>query len=412
MISKKGNIKTLFIFGVLLAILVLALNLVSGIGITPGRTTLNFEPGLHKEVSFSIINSEHKDMSVLLYAKGDLKDRISLSHDEIFLSSQDDAKFLSYTINLPEEFEKPGLYVAEIIALENVNQDEELEGTVIGSRVAVVTQVYVYVPYPGKYLELDADIIEADVGQPVTFFVLATNRGKLNIEKASPLIEIYSEDNQLIDKIEIDELGILAEERKEFVGKWNANVNPGVYKAKIIVNFDGEEKFIEKEFKVGETNLEIELITVKDFTLGEVAKFNILVNNKWTKEIKDVYVKMILYALEGNVLSEFKSQNYDIPALTRTEITAYWDTEGIEKGTYDGKIILNYEKEKNEINVKVKVSEDDIEITGLTGRVIVQGKGKFNLNNILIILVIVLIVANIFWFVVVKRLKKRKKYIK
>lgn len=407
MINKKNKTKTLLILGILL--IVLTLQNVSGIGITPGRTTINFEPGLHQEVSFSIINSEHKDMSVVLYVKGELKDRISLSQNEIFFSSQDDLKSLTYTITLPEEIEKPGLHTAEIVALENSGKDEELNGTIVGSRVAVITQLYVYVSYPGKYLELDADVIEADLGQSITFFVPVINRGKLDVKKAKAVIEIYSGINQLIDKIELDEIGILAGERKEFIGKWNASVNSGKYKAKIIVTYDGEEAVIEREFEIGEAKLEIELITVKDFVLGEIAKFNILVNNKWAEEIKDVYVRMMLYALEGNVLADFKSPSYDISPLTKMEMVAYWDTEGIEKGTYDGKLILKYGEDENEINIKVKVSNYDIEVTGLTGHVIVKKKGTFNLNNLLLMLVIFLIIANIFWFVVVKRLMKRKK---
>ena len=91
---------------------------------------------------------------------------------------------------------------------------------------------------------------------------------------------------------------------------------------------------------------------------------------------------------------------------------AYWDTEGIEKGTYDGKVILNQGEEQSEINVKVMISNYDIEIVGLTGRVIVEGKVDFNLNNFLIGVVIFLVLANIIWFVVIRRiLKKRKKWI-
>ena len=396
--------KILFILVCLL--IVLTLQNVSAIGITPGRTTIDFEPNLDKEVSFSIINSEHKDMSVLLYAKGELSEYVSLSQEAIDLSSQEDSKLSIYTMTLPEELE-PGPHIAEIVALE-VPEDAELAGTVIGATVAVVTQLYVHVPYPGKYLDLDLNILEPDSGHTTTFFIPVTNRGKLDIKKAKAVIEIYS-GTEKVGEVDTGEIGVLVGERKELVGKWDANVNMGRYKAKAVLTYDGEERVIEKEFNVGEAKLEIEMITVKDFTLGEIAKFNILVNNKWEEEIKDVYVQMIVYGSEKDILADFKSPNYDVPSLSRGEVVSYWDTEGIKKGTYDGKLILKYGDKKNEKNVKIKVEDYNIEVIGLTGRVIVEGKVDFNLNNFLIGGVMFLIIVNIIWFVIVKRLMKRKR---
>ena len=118
---------------------------------------------------------------------------------------------------------------------------------------------------------------------------------------------------------------------------------------------------------------------------------------------------MIIYDEDGNTMADFKSPTYEISKLSKSEMDAYWDTEGIKKGTYDGKVILNQGEEHSEINVKVKISDYDIEIIGLTGRVIVEGKVKFNLNNFLIGLVIFLIIANIIWFLVVKKLRKKRK---
>jgi len=395
--------KILFILAGLL--IVLTLQNISAIGITPGRTTLDFEPNLNKEVSFSIINSEHKAMSVLLYAKGELKEYIKLSQESVVFSSQEDSKFSTYTVALPKELE-PGLHTVEIVALE-VPEDAELDGTVIGATVAVVTQLYVYVPYPGKYLDLDLNILEANPGYSTMFFVPVTSRGKLNIEKAKAVIKIYSGADQ-IDELETEEIGVLVGERKELVGTWDTNVDIGRYKAKVVLTYDGKEATIEKEFNVGEAKLEIEAITVKDFTLGEIAKFNIVVRNKWEGEIKNSYVQMIVYGLEKNILADFKSPSYDVPALSRTEMVSYWDTEGIKKGTYDGKLILKYEEKRDEKNVKIKVDDYSIEVIGFTGRVIVEKQERFNLNNLLIIAVVFLILANIVWFLIVKRLKKKK----
>ena len=387
-------------------ILILTLQIVSAIGITPGRTTIDFEPNLQKEVSFSVTNAEQKAMSVVFYTRGELKETVLLSQDRVSFSLGESSKSFSYTISLPAEFDRPGLHTAEIVAQE-VPEDSELDGTVLGATVAVVTQVYVNVPYPGKYLEFDVEVIEASPGQSTTFLIPMISRGKLSIQKVKTKIEIYSEEN-LVDEFELEEIGILSGERKQLIGTWDTDVKVGRYSAKIILNYDGEEKIIEKEFNIGEAKLEIELITVKDFRLGEIAKFNILVNNKMNQEVKDINVNMVLYGEEGNVLADFRSANYDAPSLSKVEMLAYWDTEGVDEGVYDGKLILRYGSEKDEKNVKVEVTEDSIVVTGITGKVIVQTDGGFNLTTILIILIVILILGNIFWFLVVKRLRKKK----
>ena len=114
--------KTLIILAILL--IVLTLQNVSSIGITPGRTTINFEPGLHREVSFSIIKS------------------------------------FTYTVDLPQKLSEPGLHEIEIVALE-MPKDIKEKGALVGATVAVATQLHVYVPYPNKYLEAELNVVES-----------------------------------------------------------------------------------------------------------------------------------------------------------------------------------------------------------------------------------------------------------
>ena len=82
--------KIFFILAILL--IVLTLHNVSSIGITPGRTTLNFEPGLHKEVGFSIINSEHKDIDLMIYVRNDLIENIKLEKEHVSMKASEEAK--------------------------------------------------------------------------------------------------------------------------------------------------------------------------------------------------------------------------------------------------------------------------------------------------------------------------------
>ena len=113
--------KKSFLFCVILFFLVVNLSCVFAIGITPGRTTLNFKPGLSKDVSFSILNMEHKEMSVIFTIKGNMSKYITFDNRSVDFSSSEKSKSFSYRVNLPEdytEFGGPGTHKVEIVALE------------------------------------------------------------------------------------------------------------------------------------------------------------------------------------------------------------------------------------------------------------------------------------------------------
>lgn len=397
--------KILFILAGLLV--VLTLQNVCAIGITPGRTTLNFEPNLHKEVSFSIINSEHKDMSVIFTVKGDLAESITLTQTYAEFSSSEDSKSFTYIVDLPQKISKPGKYETEIVALE-MPKDIKEKGTFVGATIAVVTQLHVHVPYPDKYVEGEVNVVEGEEGKMI-FFIPVISRGKLDIVDIKAVIDIYTSLNEKIVTIESGTESLNSLERKELVAEWTADVNPGKYLAIATLIYDNEVLKIEKEFNIGEMALEIKEITIKDFELGGIAKFDALVENKWSSELKEVYLNIIVYNHEGETMADFKSPTYDIGALSKTEMVAYWDTAGVYKGTYDGKLILKFGEKSTERNIQMKITEDSIEVIGLTGHVVVKRKGKFNLNNFLIIAVIFLIIVNIIWFVIIKKIIKKKK---
>lgn len=400
--------KPALLISILIIFSFISMQNISSIGITPGRTTLNFAPGLHQEVQFSVVNTEHKDMSVVFFVRGDLNGSITLKQVSATFSASEESKSFSYVVDLPSKIDKPGLYNTEIVAME-LPKDLEQSGTFIGATVAVATQLYVYVPYPNKYLEGDVSIIASPEAGKTIFLIPIVSRGELDIVNVKATIDIYTALNEKIATIETNTETLNSLERKELNAEWVSNVNPGKYLAVVTIIYDNEVLKIEKKFDVGEMNLEINEISVKDFSLGEIAKFNALVENKWGNPLNDVYLNILVYNSEGKTMADFKSPTYNIPGLSKAEMVAYWDTAGVKQGTYDGKLMLKYGDKSTDRNIQLKISDSDIEISGITGKVLVQGKGKSNVNSLLVILIIVLVVANIIWFVVVKKVLKRKK---
>ncbi|MBU1135889.1 MAG: hypothetical protein KJ559_00045 [Nanoarchaeota archaeon] len=395
----------LMLLGFLL--IVLLLQNVSGLGITPGRTTIDFKDGLEKEVEFSVLNNEHKNMQVLLMVQGELNQSVELFDNLVDFMPSEESKQFKYKIKLSSEISKnPGLHTAEIVAFEIPKQTEE--GTYVGATLAVISQIYVYVPCPGKCIDAELNVLDAEQNSTITFIVPIINRGKLGIGDARALIDIYTGLNEKIGTIETDSLPIESGARTELSARWFADVNSGNYIAKVSVFYDGESKSFEKQFSIGKNMLSIESILVNEFNLGEIAKLRILIENKWNKELKDVFANLVVFNHENQVMADIKSATENIPSLSKTELVAYWDTIGVEEGEYDGKLIVKYEKKSADKNLLLKISENNLDITGV-GYAIKGNQGKgIDLTMILLIIVIILLVVNLSWFVFFRRIMARK----
>ena len=161
------------IFFISLMIL-LSLNQVFALGITPGRTSVDFVEDKKFNVPFSVLNNDHKNMQVVFFVQGELNDSIKLSdNSEEFLASEESKSFF-YDVKLSKKLE-PGLHTAEIVALElpQVSSD----GTYVGATVAVVSQLYVYAPYPGKYVDVEFNVFDTEQNGTATFVIPVINRG-------------------------------------------------------------------------------------------------------------------------------------------------------------------------------------------------------------------------------------------
>lgn len=392
---------------VIVFVFVFMIPFISGLGITPGRTTIDFEPGLEKNVSFSVINSEKENMSLVFHVQGDLNESITLNKKYAELSPSEESKTFSYNVELPEKIEESGTHKTKIIALK-MPEDIKKQGKFVGSTLSVATQLYVDVPYPKKYLEVSSEVINTNKGENAMFLVPIANKGKQGIKEAKAIIDIYNPVNEKIASIETKGKGLESGQRKELIGEWEANVNPGKYRADITVIYDGETVNTEKIFKIGKQVLEIQKIEVNDFELGGIAKFNALIENKYNQKIKDTYLKLEVYNNEEETIAEIKSANYNLEALEKKNMVTYWDTAGVEKGTYNAKLSIKHSKGSFERDLKLKVSSNEITVQGISGEVLIEKMEESNIKKILIYAVAILIILNLLWFLVVRRLFLKK----
>jgi methionine-rich copper-binding protein CopC len=280
---------------------------------------------------------------------------------------------------------------------------------VVLATTAVVHQLRVRVPYPGKYADLDLVVNEAEPNESVNFFVKVFNLGTENIYKAFATVDILGATNEKIATVESETIAVDSKKTGEMTIPWKAEVNPGMYHAVVTVNYDGEVRKIEKNFAVGAMRIELLDVKVRNFVLGGIAKFEINMENKWNQKIEGVFADMLMSNQKGDQIASFKSSAIDVEPLQRATLYAYWDTEGVEKGAYDTKLVLHYGDKTSEKLLKTNVNLESIEteIVGITAKVITAKGGTVGPGaDILVPLVLVLVFINVGWFFYFRRKKK------
>lgn len=376
----------------------------AALGITPGKKNIDFEPGKTQEVDITVINSEKEAKTVNLKPKGKLKNNIELSKNQVEFSKGEKRKSLTYTLNIPESLEEPGRHQSKIKATQKGKNIQAGE-TTVGSRVAVISKVNIDVPYPGKYLEILETKIESGLNES-EFFIQLENKGQETIEQAKVTLTIKNPEGEEVKTKETMVENINEGKRAEANPKISG-LETGKYTAEIKVNYAGNSQTSEKEFSVGQDTLSIKRMYVEDFELGEIAKFNSMVKNNYNTKIKNLQMNMTIYNRDS-VMESIKSNTYTIPSESTKNIVSYWDTEGVEKGDYQGVIALQHSLGSFSKEVTFEVRSDTILVQGLGGEVIAEEVEDNNLLRTILIAAGALAILNLIYFGIRRLIKKKK----
>ena len=279
--------------------------------------------------------------------------------------------------------------------------------TRIIATVAVIHQLRVKVPYPGKYMQLDLLVQDALPNESVKFFVKMYNLGTEDIADAQATIQILGPTNEVIDTIETGTQGVKSMQRGELTSAWKANANPGLYHAIVTVRYDGEAGKAEKNFYIGNMLVDVLDVSVKDFRLGGIAKFDILAESMWNQPIDDVYAQMVVSDGSESKVADFKSASIDMEPYERTHLYAYWDTEGVNEGDYIAKLTLHYAGRtvEKEVNTRVGLESILTEIVGVSVGAITADQPGFEQSPV-VILVVILVAINLGWFLYFRRRRR------
>lgn len=392
---------------IIFILLILILPFASAFGITPAQKIFDYSPGTEQTFSFDIINSEHKRVNLVILPEGELKNNVALSQYYVTLTPETPSVTIKYTVKIPSGL-SPGAHYADIVVTE-VPDTSATTTTYVGAVIGIVTKVLVDVPYPGKYAESALSISTTNDGK--TAFVLPiVSKGKLDIARARAVIDIYTPLNEKVATLSTQDISVLAGERREVAVEWDTSSIPsGRYLAIATVLYDESVLNLQGEFSVGKDTLDLKNVEVNDFNLGEIAKFEFLVENTLNSPANDVYVSMQVLNEDGEIMADFKSATYNIEPFSSKLLVAFWDTEGVRVGDYPAKAFINFGQTSTQKELTLDVSENDISVIGVGYVVRSADSARGNsLITVLIIAVIVLVLLNLTWFLVLRKKANKK----
>ncbi len=400
--------KLFLIVGFVLLFGIFSLDVASSISVSPARTTIDFVSGTSREISVTVYNIEDKQVSYSIQAQGELASYISDYPEIVSFEEGEPSKVFTYTINLPESLD-PGINEGGVSVTELADENS---GAQVFARVSVVSQLYVYSLHPGKFANADFKIISADKGEKVEFIFPIASQGTFDITNIRAQIDIKNAEGELVDSFTTPGIAVPSGEKKDLKYLWTADFPEGEYTAFASLIYDEDTLSFERNFHIGDKDLELEDIYVEDFSLGEIVKLEMLVRNNWNKPLERVYLLVDIYDDTG-VVSSFESASHTVNAKSKYSFNAFWDTEGVLPGSYFADIGVHYDEYGlSRETVIFEVSENELKIIGL-GNVVSSSPFEVGTSSILWIVIGALVVVIIVILIVLyrrgKRGRKRKK---
>ncbi|MFH0868728.1 MAG: hypothetical protein V1839_00720 [archaeon] len=322
------------------------------LGISPSRTELDYAPGTVITLSYNIRGPANSDIEII--KQSELAPNIVVNGPNGFtLDAQGYASF-SVTFTIPE-LSTPGLHEGLVGVQEGM---PNAPGMTV-ARVAVLSQVWVRVPYPEKYLDFWFEHPpNVASGSVMPFTIKMTSRGSQTINHVSGVVEIFDAAGNsvaLLPTTSADTLNF--GDSVSITADWiTTSARAGTYKAVATVNYDEKSKQLEGSFTVGEMIIEIVAVNASKFLPNTITKIPVIVTSKWNSPIESAYVTIDI-SKSGTAIAKLQTPSKTIQPWAADTLETYWDTNGLELGTYDANVNLYYADKSTSMKKKFSIVE-------------------------------------------------------
>ncbi|MFH1510453.1 MAG: hypothetical protein ABIF10_02080 [Candidatus Woesearchaeota archaeon] len=384
-----------------LILLVILAGTAAGLGIVPSSKEILFEPGKEETIELLVKNNEAKSFNAMVYAEGELAKYITVTEDTIELKSTEQAKKIVLKISMPESMDRQGEILTQIVVRETGSHAEG-----VSAYLAVASKLKLIVPYSGKYAEARLLSPAFIRGQESNFAVEVSNLGTEAIEEAQAFIDIIGPLGNKITTLTGEKKRVEAKGKALLIVKWVPELNNGPYRAVATVIYDAKTATDETDFAIGEPTLSIDSVSVTGFTLGGIAKFDILVSSNWGLPMQDVYGQ-VQVGDPRTTYTSYKTASMAVEPYGKQLFAAYWDTDKVLAGNYRLDMMFSYLDKTTAKQMDIVVEPNKIKIPEVgmaTTEIEASTKTSVKVLAAIVALVLILTIFNniLLW----KKLKK------
>lgn len=333
--KMKNQIKKATKAIIWIVMLLLCLNIAFALGIRPVKSEVGSMQTY--DGKFKIVNNDHKEMRARIYVEGDLKDYIELKQTEIEFTSSEEMKEVSFSLDIPDRELPPGRIEGRIIVEEQLYSAPTSDGYV-SANLKMNHKVYVDIPYPEKYIEVDIKIEEKE--ESVDLIATVKNLGTEDLDEVKPKLEIFSGEERIASYEHPPEQLDVNEEHsfRSYVEK--EKLGNGEFKVLSSIEYAEYTLEIIEAFMIGEPIIRL-LNYDKYFEVGRINELALELKSEWNTLISNIHAQIFVFK-NGKEVFNTKITSFDLEPYEEKKVLAHIDARALEVGEYDINVVLDY----------------------------------------------------------------------
>ncbi|MFH1072048.1 MAG: hypothetical protein V1743_01310 [Nanoarchaeota archaeon] len=315
---------------------------------------------------------------------------------------------ISAHLSLPEKIDIPGFHEIRVGARETQN----LGGGMVGVKTASEARITIVVLCPHDCARVSFEAPNGNINESIHFSFSVHNLADHDLP-AKGKVEVISPENFVLDVVRTEEKTIKSTAADNLIGILNTtNYKPGEYRAHAVL-FWGKENVTEfnATFRIGNKYVKV-IEYPKEFVKDAINKMQITVESGWNNPLQGMYAEIFVSDQFGNLLTSFKTISADIGPWQQQTLLGYFDTTGLDYGTYPIKMHLNYENGRTVEEGTIEIKDGALAETVSEVPTELQKPSAFtvSLSTLLIIVIVLLVILIAILLLFLKRKQPAKAF--
>jgi len=308
---------------------------------------------------------------------------------------------ISALLSLPEKIDIPGFHEIRVGARETQN----LGGGMMGVKTASEARIIIVVLCPYDCASISFSAPNGNINESILFTFSIQNLGEHDMT-AKGKVEVISPDNFVLDVIRTEEKTIKSTVTDNLIGILNTtNYKPGEYQAHAVLYWSKENVTeFNATFRIGNKYIRV-VEYPKEFVKDAINKMQITVESGWNNPLQNMFAEVFVYDQFGNLLTSFKTISADISPWQQQTLLGYFDTTGLDYGSYPIKMHLNYENGRTVEEGIIEIKEGALAETVSEMPTELQKPSAItvSLTTLLIIVIVLLVILIVVLLLFMKR---------